>query len=238
MKFIHIVAGLLALLAGAVALYATKGSPLHRRSGMVFAAAMLVMTSSATLMAAFLFPNRVNVVAGLLTFYLVVTGVLAVRRTVDQTRAVLIGLMVLVLAVATFAFWLAFQAVNSADGLIDSLPAPPLFMFGTIGALCVLGDVRMLRAGILQGKRRVARHLWRMSYAMWIATMSFFLGQPNVFPEPLRHALGLRAIPVLLVLAVMLYWMARVRFKQQPLASARASRELQQPAALVTTVRD
>ena len=91
MKAIHIIAGLLALLAGAVALYATKGAPLHRRSGWVFAVAMATMTTTAAVIAQFFSPNRVNVVAAVLTFYLVATGVLAVRRTVPQMRALADG---------------------------------------------------------------------------------------------------------------------------------------------------
>jgi len=49
-------------------------------------------------------------------------------------------------------------------------------------------------------------------FAMWFATMSFFLGQAKVFPEPLRHAFGLRAIPVVLVLAVVIYWLVRTKW--------------------------
>jgi len=219
MLTIHITAGLLALIAGAIALYASKGAPLHRRSGMLFAVAMLVMTSSATFMAVFMFPNRINLVAGTLTFYLVSTGVLAVRRSVEQTRALLLAFMLIAAMTGAYAFWLAQQAQFSPDGLIDSLPPAPLYMFGVVAALCVLGDARMLLTGVLQGKRRLARHLWRMGYAMWIATMSFFLGQAKVFPEPLRHALGLRAIPVLLVLGVVAYWFVRVLFGRSKPAS-------------------
>lgn len=58
MKLIHIVAGLLALISGAVALYATKGSPLHRKAGMAFVVAMLVLSSTGSLMATFMKPNR------------------------------------------------------------------------------------------------------------------------------------------------------------------------------------
>ena len=84
LKPIHIIAGLVAITAGAVALYAVKGSTLHRRSGMIFAVAMLTMTSSAVTMAAFLNPNIGNVIAGLLTFYLVSTGLLTMMRSVAQ----------------------------------------------------------------------------------------------------------------------------------------------------------
>jgi len=49
---IHILAGGLGLAAGYVALYSTKGAPLHRRSGMVFVYAILTMCLFGTLIAA------------------------------------------------------------------------------------------------------------------------------------------------------------------------------------------
>ena len=57
---IHILAASLALVSGAVAMFARKGGTLHRQSGIVFVVAMLVMASSAVLIAAFLRPNRLN----------------------------------------------------------------------------------------------------------------------------------------------------------------------------------
>lgn len=40
---LHIIAGTIAILAGFVALYAAKGARLHRRSGMLFVLAMLLL---------------------------------------------------------------------------------------------------------------------------------------------------------------------------------------------------
>lgn len=211
MKFIHIVAAILAILAGAVALYAPKGSPLHRRSGMAFAIAMLVMTTSAVIMAGILRPHRFNFVAGLLTFYLVATGWLAVKRPVEQMRGLATGFMVLALMGSAYAFSLGFEVMN-ATGKLGKLPPQPLFIFGIVGLLAAIGDARMLRAGSIQGGKRLARHLWRMSFAMFIATGSGFLGQAKFFPEPIRKS-GVLAIPVLLVLGMMVYWLVRVRRK-------------------------
>jgi hypothetical protein len=69
----------------------------------------------------------------------------------------------------------------------------------------------MMRAGGLQGAPRIARHLWRMCFALYIATASFFLGQSQVFPKAVRSS-GLLPVPVLLVIGIMLFWLARVRF--------------------------
>lgn len=218
MKWIHIIAGLLSLASGAVALYAAKGSPLHRRSGLVFVIAMMVMTSSAVLIAAFLSPNRVNVVAGTLTFYLVCTSMLTVRRPVEDARGLIAGFMILAFAASMYAFSLGFEGLNNGTGRIDKVPPQPLFMFGIVGLLGALLDARMLLARSIQGAHRIARHLWRMSFAMWIATASFFLGQAKFFPEPIRKS-GLLAIPVLLVLIMLVYWLVRVLWKRRNPAS-------------------
>ena len=208
---IHIVAGLLAITAGAVALTAAKGAAVHRRSGMVFVIAMIAMTSSAVVMAMFFHPNRVNVVAGLLTFYLVCTGLLTVRRPVDDARRWLGALMLLALGVGIYALSLGLEARN-AGGRVDSIPAPPLFLFGVVGLIGGLSDARLLAARGIDGARRIARHLWRMMFALWIATTSLFLGQMRHFPLPIRKP-ALLAIPVVLVLVLMAYWLVRVRVK-------------------------
>jgi uncharacterized membrane protein len=225
---IHVTAGLLSICAGAVALYAVKGSWLHRRSGMIFVVAMLVMASLGAIMAG-LKPDRGTALGGVLVIYIVCTGLLTVRRTVEQSRGLLTSLMLLALTVGASEFALGFAARNAVTGRIDGYPSYLYFTFGTVTALCALGDARTLRAGALEGTRRLVRHIWRMCFAMWFATTSFFLGQAKVFPEPLRHAFGLRVIPVVLVLGVMFYWLGRVYLKRRrpselPLRGAEMSR--------------
>ena len=209
MRLIHIVAGLLALLAGAIALAAAKGSGLHRRSGRVFVVAMLAMTTTAAAIAAFLRPNVVNVTAALLTLYLVCTALLTVRPDLRHARALLVGLMGVALVAGLLGCTLGLDALGSASGNVDGIPAPPLLMFGTVGLAGLVLDARLLWAGGIHGPHRLARHLWRMTFAMWIATSSFFLGQAKVFPEPLRN-FALLSIPVLVVTVLLCYWLAKV----------------------------
>ncbi|HET9484862.1 MAG TPA: DUF2306 domain-containing protein [Xanthomonadales bacterium] len=208
MLVIHVTAGLIALIAGAVALFAPKGSALHRRGGFVFAIAMLVMTASALVMAGFLRPNRGNVVAGSLTFYLVATGMLAVMRPVERVRGLLVGLALAAAGIAVYAMSLGLEASAQPRGVLDGIPAPALYMFATVAFLGAMMDAKLLHAGRIEGSARLTRHLWRMGYAMWIATLSFFLGQADEFPDALRNRVVL-ATPVLLVTATMLYWVAR-----------------------------
>lgn len=214
MMAIHILAGVLALAAGAAALYAVKGSTLHRQSGLVFVVAMLVLSGTGALMAVFVTPDGVNVVAGLLTFYLVCTALFTVRPPPEKARELLLGLMVAALLLGAFAFGLGFEALNSPDGTVNGIPAPPLFLFGIVGLAGGLLDARLLWTGNIQGTHRLARHAWRMCCAFFIATASFFLGQAQVFPEPIRKP-GLLAIPVLIVVLVLVYWVLRLLIQGQ-----------------------
>ena len=51
---IHIIAGLTGIVSGFIALYTLKGAKLHRKSGMVFVYAMLVVALTGTVMGAVL----------------------------------------------------------------------------------------------------------------------------------------------------------------------------------------
>lgn len=219
MKLFHIIAGMLALGFGAVALYAAKGSPLHRRSGTIFVCSMLATCVGGLVMAIGRgVAPALNVPAALLTAYLVVTALITVRplatdshslaRRLDQ------GAMLVALAVGAASLAFGFEALASTGGKRNGIPAFPFFMFGVVGLLAGAGDLRMIRAGGLRGPARIARHLWRMCFALFVANLSFFLGQARFFPEPIRTS-GLLAIPVVLVLVLMLYWLARVLWKQR-----------------------
>ena len=206
---VHIIAGLSAIVAGAVALSAAKGGALHRKSGMVFVATMAVMAclgayiASTKLHISF---QKFNVMAGIFTVYLIATAVLTVRPHDDKRW---IDYLALAVASSIAIFSLGLAALGFTGGKFHWFPTVPAVIFGTVALLAAIGDIRMLRAGGLQGKHRIARHLWRMCVAMFIATGSFFMGQAKVFPEEIR-ILPVLAAPMILVLVVMFYWWARV----------------------------
>ena len=86
-------------------------------------------------------------------------------------------------------------------------------VFAMVALLAAAGDARILKSGPLYGTSRIARHLWRMCYALFVAAGSFFLGQAKVIPEPIR-IYPMLAIPVIAVIATMFYWLWRVRFRK------------------------
>ena len=102
-------------------------------------------------------------------------------------------------------------ALNSPKGTINGVPYQMLLLFSVVTLLAAAGDVRSVLVDGRRGAHRIARHLWRMCFAMFVATGSFFLGQAKVFPKPIR-IIPLLAVPVVLVLLTMFYWMVRVSF--------------------------
>jgi uncharacterized membrane protein len=213
---VHIIAGAVGILSGFLALYAMKGGALHRKTGGVFVYAMVTMgIVGAGLAALRNIAPAANVPVGLLTAYLVVTGVESVRSTPHWRR---FERALTLLATICGLVLVTFGAIASSrpTGKLYGMPSFPFFIFGAIASLAVLGDFRAMRAGglgSLRGAPRIARHLWRMSTALLIAAFSFFLGQAKVIPKPIR-VYPLLMVPPLIVLAVMLYWLWRVRARR------------------------
>jgi uncharacterized membrane protein len=212
---VHIIAGLAAIVAGAVALSAAKGEALHRKSGMVFVTTMAVMASLGAYIAStklHISFQKFNVMAGLFTLYLIVTALLTVRAHAGK-RWMDFAAFAVVVGIAIFSLGLA--ALGLMQAKFSWFPTVPAVIFGSVALLAAIGDARMLRTGALQGKHRIARHLWRMCVALFIATGSFFMGQAKVFPEEIR-ILPLLATPMLVVLIAMSYWWARVLMGKWP----------------------
>jgi hypothetical protein len=215
--FIHITGGCLAIVSGYAALFAPKGGRLHRRAGMLFVYAMIVMGIGATIVG--IARNNISWLGGPLVIYFVVTSLRTVRRAQTSSRTVDISLMLLGLTLGIVSVVLGVLGIIHPVGPLGNKPA----IAGLSNALALLlgaaGDFRVIRIGALTGIRRLRRHLWRMSFAMWVATGSFFLGQAKVIPKPVR------VLPLLLVLAfmpllAMFYWLWRVR-RRPPTSKAR-----------------
>jgi hypothetical protein len=209
---VHILAGAFGIVAGFVALFAAKGERLHRRSGTVFFYSMVVLSLTGTGIA-LVRGSEGSVIGGLLAGYLVTTALTTVRPPFAGSRPLALALMAVALAVGVASVTLGVAALGAPSGSRDGIPAVIFFTFGAVALLAAASDARVIRSGALQGARRVARHLWRMCFALYIASGSFFLGQADEIPEPLRIT-PLLALLAFLPLLVMFYWLWRVRRRQ------------------------
>ena len=216
--WIHIAGGMVALAAGTVAAAARKGGRVHVAAGGAFAASMLVLGVTASIIAPFASPPQSSV-GGVMVCYFVATGWLAARRRSSRTgtfekiacAAVLVMGALIIAAGVQRAF---------APGQFTGPPAPgALILLGGICLIAGFGDLRYVRRRTLSATQRLSRHLWRMCFAFFIATGSFFLGQQDVLP------MAVRGSPILFVaafapLALLLFWLVKVRVSRYPPGNA------------------
>jgi hypothetical protein len=209
---VHIVAGGLAVILGAIALVASKGAFLHRKAGMLFVYAMLTMGASASILA---MGNgqTANFIGGIMCAYFVITALTAVRPATSSMRWLLVGAAAFAFGLAAYEFRWGVVALGRPRMAINGVPAAMMFFLGTVALLAGSGDVRVLRSGPLRGAQRLRRHLWRMCFALFIAAGSFFSIRARVarvLPEPFLSP-TMRVLPVLLIFVAMFYWLWRVR---------------------------
>jgi len=206
----HICAGTLGLLSGTAAMVFRKGSRRHRLAGNVFVIAMVSLAASGAGIG-FMKHQMLNGLMGVLSFYLVVTAWWSARRRDGETDIFDWGALLVPLAVAAALMTFGVEAANNSRGFKGGYPAGAYFVFGSLALLFAAGDVRMLARGGVSGAQRVARHLVRMCFALFIATGSFFLGQQQVFPAALRNTSVLLFLGILPLL-LMIFWLVRIRF--------------------------
>ena len=220
---VHICAGSLGLLSGTAAMSFRKGSPRHVLAGKVFVASMLTMGFFAVYLAITRHqPN--NIGGGILTVYLIGTAWLTARRRAGETSRFDWIVLLIPLALGILTWMNGINVVRSGASSQDGVPVGMTFFMGSVMLLAAAGDVRMLVRGGVFGSKRIARHLWRMCFGLFIAAGSFFMGPSN---RPLRLlstvGLGQHLSPALfsttlylaltlLPLFLLIFWLVRVRF--------------------------
>jgi hypothetical protein len=207
---VHIFAGMVGLLSGAAAIIFRKGSPRHALAGKVFVGSMLTMAAGAVYLALAKHQGD-NVGGGILTFYLIGTAWLTARRKDGETSP-LDWFAMAVPVVLGVLIWLSAVHMVQTGSKEGSLRVGMAFFMGTIMLLAAAGDLRMLLRGGVFGMQRIVRHLWRMCLGLFIASGSFFLGQGSkIFPSIFRDTPWM-LIPAFLPLALLVFWVFRVRF--------------------------
>jgi hypothetical protein len=210
LRYAHISAGLMALVSGTAAMTFSKGSYMHRRAGNAFFVSILILASIGIVLSLKDTPNMGNIMGGTTALYMVATAWATVIRPPGQIGRFEVGAAIAGLVVVIGATTFGVLAEMSPKGLFSGYPSLMYFIFAGVIALATALDFRMIARGGLTGAARTTRHLWRMSLAFFMATASFFFGQPAFVPHFLRET-GLYIVAGLLPLGLMLYWVVRVR---------------------------
>jgi hypothetical protein len=219
----HICGGTLGLLSGAAALSFRKGSRRHVLAGKIFVASMLAMAAGAVYLA--IVRNQPNNIGGgIFTFYLILTAWLTARHAEGETSKWDWAALLIPLALGTLTWMNGLKVVRSGSYSQDGVPVGMTFFMGSVMLLAAAGDIRMLVRGGVFGAKRIARHLWRMCFGLFIASGSFFFGPSN---RPLRllsnvglgqhlpqalFSTGLYLVLTILPLVLLVFWLVRVRF--------------------------
>lgn len=185
---LHIVAGALALLLGAGAAVARKGSRAHVGCGRGFAGTMVVTAGSAFVLS-LLTGKPFLLVISLFSAYLVVSGWLWGRPLADPTRALA--------ARVSGGIGLAFAGLIFWVGLSGDALNPVLIVFGAI--LTLMAGLELIRP--VAKIDRFRAHGSRMGGAYIAAFTAFLvvnLDSPSLWPWLLPSLLGTPLIVVAL----------------------------------------
>lgn len=209
---IHGIVGTGIVISGIIALISAKGGNTHRKSGIVFALALCAM-AAVILATAFLASQLISTLG--ITFtalacYLVLTSWATVRApsaTLDQFSYVA---PIVAGAIGMIALYWGSMAALGYEEVDDDIPVAAYFVFSGLAFLSACGDIWTILKGGAVGAQRLARHLWRMCFALYLFTATLFTGPGSVvFPEQIRGAWVFLA-PELSVLVLSLYWLTRV----------------------------
>ncbi|MFT6016037.1 MAG: putative membrane protein [Candidatus Azotimanducaceae bacterium] len=197
---LHIVAAAIALMAGGGALVFKKGRPNHRLCGKIFVVSMLIMGISAAPLA-YLADNG-DMLSGALVCYLVLTSWMTFKPV---SRKVDLAMMGAAIALIGSYFYLEWYLATIGDRRPD-IPVGVGYVFGTIVGLALLGDIRLFVKENISRASKLIRHLWRMCFALFMASVSFFLARAHLFTDLIRDSGVLYLIAVAPLLLMFFWW--------------------------------
>lgn len=197
--FLHIAAGVTALVTAAIALTVVKGGVHHVRAGRVYAVSMALVCASA-LPLAVLGADVLLLMVAVFSFYLVFAGWRFARNASGRPRAV-DWAAVAVMGLTGLGMW-GYGAALFPRGDPQWVT---MTVFGCIAFALSVVDLRYHRASSRSGRQRVARHLTNM-LAGTIATVTAVV-VVNVHTQPAWLAW---ILPTVLITPLIVWWNRRV----------------------------
>jgi len=206
---IHTPAGTIGLVAATVALFTKKGTPLHLKAGTYFTISMLIMLISGFI-AALLKESIDDMFLSVVVMYTVFTAWLTVHHKKFETGFLEHVALIWIIAVAIAAI-----LINASWREVGA-PNPYLY-WASFAVFCAIGDVRNIHRAGLPSIQRLIRHVWRIGFSLIWAALAFtdkivkILGS-NVKELPEEQLTYIIAVPTLLILIIILYWIMNILF--------------------------
>ena len=199
---VHILGGAVSLLAGTLALIFRKGRKNHINAGTVFVFAMLLMALPGGVVALQI-GKPFDALSSVLVCYLVLSAMFAFKPGAYRLPLMAFGCI-------TMAGYLGVELYALATGIrATDAPSGAGYVFATILALAVFGDFKH-RGEVKDRRGFTVRHMWRMCFALFMSTASFFGARPHLFPEWMA-AYGVLLLLTFAPVVVMIYWRWKLR---------------------------
>ena len=161
-------------------------------------------------------PERllITALAGVLTLYLLVSSWRAARNS-SGAFAKADGLLFAALVLLLLGLGgLGSLALQQPDGRLMGFAAEDYLMLAIMGSPAAISDITLVFRKQMSDRHRIARHLWRMGLAFFIAVGSAFTGPgASIFPEALRNS-GMLALPEAVTAVLILFWLVRTIFNR------------------------
>lgn len=226
LRAVHIVMGVVVILSGITAFLVKKGSRQHKLAGQCFVGSQVLMGVVVLAQACFT-PNKISSLGILfmcLIVYLVVSAWLTIHRPkANRVRNLNIAMPFVALCIATAGLVMGFDALHHPSTAKDLPPTEAYFFFSAIAFIAMLLDVRHLNKRGLQGKQRIVRHVWRMSFALCFAVSAPF-SQGGVVLAWIR-ANPVLSISQMLVVIMAIFWIYRLLFAKRRAAQKNITAE-------------
>jgi len=206
---IHTPAGTIVWVTAVFAMFAKKGSALHRKAGSCFTVSMIVMLVSG-IAAAYLKNSIDDIMLGVIVMYTVFTAWLAAHHKKNET-----GLLEVTALIWIVGF--AITALLISMGWREVEAPFAYLIWSGLAILCALGDIRNLYHSGLSGTQRIIRHVWRIGFSLIWAALAFtdkivkMMGA-NLKSMQEEQLILIVAIPTMLILITILYWITKILF--------------------------
>ena len=206
---IHAPAGALVLVTAVLAMFAKKGSALHRKAGSCFTVFMMVMLVSG-MVAAYLKNSIGDMMLGAIVMYTVFTAWLAAHHRKNEIGLLEVTALIWIVgfAIIAFAISMGWREVEAPFAYL---------IWGGLAILCILGDIRNLYHFGLSGTQRIIRHVWRIGFSLVWAALAFtdkivkMMGA-NLKSMQEEQLFLIVAIPTMFILVTILYWIIKILF--------------------------
>ena len=210
--YIHIFLGLIAIVAGSIALYAKKGQITHIKFGQIFSLTMVVSSSIGAVIGLLNYSDLfITFLAGVLSVTLVISGIQTFKSNRQHSLIYERGVAILNVLNYLVILCLALWATRTPNKVLYGFHAEDYFYLSVISLLVLIGDVRYFLFGGVTRPYIVCRHIWRMCIGFFIAVGSAFTGPGmKVFPDYIQKS-GVLSVPEIAILIIMFIWLFRVK---------------------------